>query len=98
MVEVNWFVFPVENGFELVIDSTDEQILAHAMAEVAAAYPGHLIATEWVLETGDVIHLVPAPVEAVPQQLNAVPQQQSRSAAEQMSRAAHPAGKGRKKN
>lgn len=90
MVSVSWFVFPVENGLELVIDSTDEQVLELAMADVAAAYPGHLVSTEWVLETGDVILLVPAPVETMPKQ-------RKRSAAEEKSRAAHPAGKGRKK-
>lgn len=91
VVSVAWFVFPVESGLELVIDSTDELVLEQAMADVAAAYPGHLIRTEWVLETGDVIHLVPAPVETMPQQ-------RARSAQEQRSRAAHPAGKGRRQS
>ncbi len=95
MVIVKWFVFPVEGGLELVIDSTDELVLDEAMAAVAAEFPGFLIQTEWVMDSGDVILLVPAPVE-VPQQLTAVPQQQSRSTAEEKSRAAHPAGKGRK--
>lgn len=58
------------------------------MAEIAAAYPDYLIAKEWVLEGGDVISLVPA--RAVRQQ------RMPRSAAEEKSRAAHPAGKGRK--
>lgn len=85
---MQWFVFPVENGLELVVDSTDETVLARAMAEIAAAYPDYLIAKEWVLDSGDVISLVPA---------RAVPQQRSpRSAAEEKSRGAHPAGKGRK--
>lgn len=89
MVSVAWFVFPVENGLELVVDSTDELVLEQAMADVAAAYPGHLISKEYVLETGDVIVLVPAPVESVPQP-------RRRSPEEERARAAHPAGKGRK--
>ncbi|MGQ0847499.1 MAG: hypothetical protein ACT4QF_25560 [Sporichthyaceae bacterium] len=86
---MQWFVFPVEGGLELVVDSTDELVLESALADIAAVYPNHLIAREWVLESGDVISLVPASVEAVPTQ-------RIRSAEEEKSRAAHPAGRGRK--
>ncbi|MGQ0466481.1 MAG: hypothetical protein ACT4QG_14300 [Sporichthyaceae bacterium] len=89
MIPVQWFVFPVAGGFELVVDSTDELVLEAAMADIAATYPDYLIAKEWVLDTGDVVALVPA--AAVP------PQRSPRSVAEEKSRAAHPAGKGRKK-
>lgn len=85
---MQWFVFPVESGFELVVDSTDELVLQAAMAEIAVAYPDYLIAKEWVLEDGDVISLVPA--QGVTQQRTPL------GAAEEKSRAAHPAGKGRK--
>lgn len=82
-------MFPVENGLELVVDSTDERVLAEAIVAVATAYPGHVTQQEWVLATGDVILLVPAPVEAMPTQ-------REHSLAEETARAAHPAGKGRR--
>jgi hypothetical protein len=47
------------------------------------------LAAEWPLGGGEVLYFVPAPVEAVPAP-------RVRSAAEERSRAAHPAGKGRR--
>jgi hypothetical protein len=84
-----WFVYPVQDGFELVIDSAEDDVLEDALAEVCAQYSDYNLLTEHLLDTAWVLHFVPAPVDVVP-----APRQIS--AAEQRSRDAHPAGKGRR--
>ncbi|HZE67627.1 MAG TPA: hypothetical protein VE081_13400 [Sporichthyaceae bacterium] len=82
-----WFVYPVQDGFELVVDSAEDDVLEVALAEIVAQYTDYNLLTEHLLDTAWVFHFVPAPVDAVPA---------PRSEAEQRSRAAHPAGKGRR--
>jgi len=88
MSQLQWFVYPLENGFELIIDSVEDEVYEAALAEFVAAYPDVNLATEWITDGGGVMHFVPAPVDA--------PVPAPRSEAEQRSRAAHPAGKGRR--
>jgi hypothetical protein len=83
-----WFVYPVQDGFELVIDSVSDEVLEEALAEVVAQYTDYNLAGESILEHAWVLTFVPAPVDTVP-----APREMS--ADERRSRAAHPAGKGR---
>jgi hypothetical protein len=84
-----WFVYPVQDGFELVIDSVSDEVLEDALAQVVAEYTDYNLAAESILENAWVLYFVPAPVDVIP-----APREMS--AAERKSRAAHPAGKGRK--
>ena len=72
----NWFVYPVENGVELVIDSTDGHVYDEALAAFVSEFADFNIAAEYSINGGEVIHFVPAPVDAD------VEAPQSKSAAE----------------
>ena len=84
-----WFVYPVENGVELVIDGTSDEIYEAALAAFVSEFPDMNLAAEWPLGAGNVLYFVPAPVDTVPAPRVRTPE-------EERSRAAHPAGKGRK--
>jgi hypothetical protein len=86
-----WFVYPVQDGFELVVDSAEDDVLEAALAEIVAEFTDYNLLTEHLLDTAWVFHFVAA-VAAV----DAVPAPRAQSDAEQRSRAAHPAGKGRR--
>lgn len=60
----NWFVYPVENGVELVIDSTDGHVYDEALAAFVSEFAVFYIAAEYSINGGEVIHFVPAPVDA----------------------------------
>ena len=60
----NWFVYPVENGVELVIDSTDGHVYDEALAAFVSEFADFNIAAEYSINGGEVIHFVPAPVDA----------------------------------
>jgi hypothetical protein len=60
----NWFVYPVENGVELVIDSTDGYVYDEALAAFVSEFADFNIAAEYSINGGEVIHFVPAPVDA----------------------------------
>jgi hypothetical protein len=89
MSTVAWFVYPVENGVELVIDGTSDEIYEAALAAFVSEYPDMNLAAEWPTAGGDVLYFVPAPVDAVPGPRTRTPE-------EERSRAAHPAGRGRR--
>jgi hypothetical protein len=89
MASVQWFVYPVENGVELVVDSILDEALEVALAAFVAEFEDMNLATEWIVDGGAVMHFVPAPVAAVP-----APRRSGE--AEERSRAAHPGGKGRR--
>lgn len=56
-----WFVYPVENGVELVVDSTDGDVFDAALAAFVEVYTDYNIAGEWSVAGGEVITFVPAP-------------------------------------
>jgi len=89
MNNIAWIVYPVENGVELIIDGTSDEVYEAALAAFVAEYPDMNLAAEWSTEGGEILYFVPAPVDAVPAP-------RVRSEAEERARAAHPAGKGRK--
>ncbi len=60
----NWFVYPVENGVELVIDSTDGDVYDLALEAFVEHYTDFNIAAEYSINGGEVIHFVPAPADA----------------------------------
>ena len=60
----NWFVYPVENGVELVIDSTDDAVYDEALAAFVSEFADFNVAAEYSINGGEVIHFVPAPVDA----------------------------------
>lgn len=103
MVGDHWFVYPVENGVELVIDCTeqDETTYERALAAFVEHFTDYNLAAEWSTEGGEVLHFVPAIldeheplIEAPAPAAQVVPGPRERTEAE--SRAAHPAGKGRR--
>ncbi|MGQ0623491.1 MAG: hypothetical protein ACT4PP_02370 [Sporichthyaceae bacterium] len=59
-----WFVYPVENGVELVIDSRDGDVYDAALAAFVTQYTDFNIASEYSVNGGEVIHFVPAPLDA----------------------------------
>lgn len=60
----NWFVYPVENGVELVIDSTDGNVYDAALEAFVTHFADYNIAAEYSINGGEVIHFVPAPADA----------------------------------
>ncbi|WP_019877791.1 hypothetical protein [Sporichthya polymorpha] len=60
----SWFVYPVENGVELVIDSTDGDVYDAALAAFVTEFTDYNIAAEYSINGGEVLHFVPAPVDA----------------------------------
>jgi hypothetical protein len=88
MSGIAWFVYPVRNGVELVIDGTSDDVYEAALADFVTQYPDMNLAAEWPVGGGEVMHFVPTP--------DAVPAPRVWSADEMRSRAAHPAGKGRR--
>ncbi|MGQ0631130.1 MAG: hypothetical protein ACT4P1_08805 [Sporichthyaceae bacterium] len=64
MSGTQWFVYPVENGVELVIDSRDGDVYDAALAAFVTEYSDFNIAAEYSVRGGEVIHFVPAPVDA----------------------------------
>jgi hypothetical protein len=62
MVGSHWFVRPVENGIELVIDSTDGAIYDRALAEFVTHFLDYDLVDEWSTEAGEVLRFVPAAV------------------------------------
>jgi hypothetical protein len=64
MAAQQWFVYPVEYGVELVIDSTDPQVYDEALFAFVTEYTDYNIASEWSIAGGEVIAFVPAPVDA----------------------------------
>lgn len=102
MVGDHWFVYPVENGVELVIDSTDDATYERALAAFVTHFTDYNLLAEFSTDGGEVLHFVPAIVDAPEPPLaspaipaaQAVPAPRKRTEAD--SRAAHPAGKGRR--
>ncbi|HEY3604940.1 MAG TPA: hypothetical protein VGL04_09730 [Sporichthyaceae bacterium] len=64
MVGDHWFVYPVEHGVELVIDSADPAVYDRALAQFVHHFLDYNLAAEWSVEGGDVMHFVPAPIDA----------------------------------
>lgn len=64
MAAQQWFVYPVEYGVELVIDSADPQVYDAALVAFVTEYTDYNIASEWSIAGGEVIAFVPAPVDA----------------------------------
>lgn len=102
MVGDHWFVYPVENGVELVIDTTDETTYERALAAFVTHFTDYNLLAEYSTDGGEVLHFVPAIVDE-PEPIvetspaptaQAVPAPRERTEAD--SRAAHPAGKGRR--
>jgi hypothetical protein len=60
----SWFVYPVENGVELVIDSSDGDVYDAALAAFVVEFHDYNVAAEYSINGGEVIHFVPAPVDA----------------------------------
>jgi hypothetical protein len=60
MVGSHWFVHPVENGIELVIDSKDGAIYDRALAEFVTHFLDYDLVDEWSTEAGEVLRFVPA--------------------------------------
>lgn len=61
MVGDHWFVYPVENGVELVIDSADPDVYDRALAQFVTSFTDYNLAAEWSIRGGEVMHFVPAP-------------------------------------
>ena len=67
-----WFVYPVENGVELVVDSADGDVYDAALAAFVEVYADYNVAAEWSVSGGEVISFVPAPdIEPVVPVVNA---------------------------
>jgi hypothetical protein len=64
MVGAHWFVHPVENGIELVINSTDGDVYDRALAEFVTHYTDYDLVAERTMEGGEVLRFVPAPAPA----------------------------------
>jgi hypothetical protein len=64
MAAQQWFVYPVEYGVELVIDSADPQVYDAALVAFVTEYTDYNIASEWSIDGGEVIAFVPAPADA----------------------------------
>jgi hypothetical protein len=64
MVGAHWFVYPVENGIELVIDSTDGDVYERALAEFVTHFTDYDLVAEWTVDGAEVMRFVPAPVNA----------------------------------
>lgn len=64
MVGQNWFVYPVENGVELVIDSADGDVYDQALEAFVEHFTDYNIAAEYSIAGGEIIHFVPAPADA----------------------------------
>jgi hypothetical protein len=66
MVGEHWFVYPVENGVELVIDSPDPDVYDRALAQFVTFFTDYNLAAEWSISGGEVMHFVPAPEPRTP--------------------------------
>jgi hypothetical protein len=64
MVGSHWFVYPVENGVELVINSTDGAIYDRALAELVTHFLDYDLVGEWSIDGAEVLRFVPAPMNA----------------------------------
>ncbi|HZE67632.1 MAG TPA: hypothetical protein VE081_13425 [Sporichthyaceae bacterium] len=64
MVGDHWFVYPVHNGVELVIDSADPDVSDRALAQFVSHFTDYNLAAEWSTGGGEIMHFVPAPVDA----------------------------------
>jgi hypothetical protein len=64
MVGSHWFVHPVENGIELVIDSRDGAVYDRALAEFVTHFLDYDLVAEWSTDEGEVLRFVPAPLSA----------------------------------
>ncbi|HEX3612858.1 MAG TPA: hypothetical protein VHU88_14320 [Sporichthyaceae bacterium] len=64
MVGSHWFVYPVEDGIELVIDSTDAEVYERALAEFVNHFLDYDLVDEWTVDGAEVMRFVPAPVNA----------------------------------
>jgi hypothetical protein len=103
MIGDHWFVYPVENGVELVIDGTEDETYERALAAFVTQFTDYNLLAEYSTEGGEVLHFVPAVVDAPEPVIESptpapaaetIPAPRERTEAE--SRAAHPAGKGRR--
>lgn len=56
-----WFVYPVENGVELVVDSADGDVYDAALAAFVEVYTDYNVAAEWSVPGGEIVSFVPAP-------------------------------------
>jgi hypothetical protein len=56
-----WFVYPVENGVELVVDSSDGDVYDAALAAFVEVYTDYNVAAEWSVPGAEIISFVPAP-------------------------------------
>jgi len=68
MVGSHWFVYPVDNGIELVIDSTDGDVYDHALAEFVVQFSDYELVAEWTMDGGEVLRFVAAPIDAPAEQ------------------------------
>jgi hypothetical protein len=64
MVGPHWFVHPVDDGIELVIDSKDGAIYDRALAEFVTHFLDYDLIDEWSTEDGEVLRFVPASLNA----------------------------------
>ena len=64
MVGSHWFVYPVEDGIELVIDSTEDGIYERALAEFVTHFHDYDLVEEWTVGSAEVMRFVPAPLNA----------------------------------
>ena len=72
VVGSHWFVHPVENGIELVIDSTDGAVYERALAEFVTHFLDYDLVGEWSTDAGEVLRFVPAPLDGAPAEQAAV--------------------------
>ena len=56
-----WFVYPVENGVQLVVDSRDGDVYDAALAAFVEVYTDYNVAAEFSVAGGEVITFVHAP-------------------------------------
>jgi hypothetical protein len=97
MVGDHWFVYPVENGVELVVDSTDAAVYERALATFVTHYLDYNLAAEWSVEGGEVMHYGPAPVDAdVPAPAPSPLPQEEPTVVVPVPARARPVGKGRR--
>ncbi|HEX3826839.1 MAG TPA: hypothetical protein VHV82_06145 [Sporichthyaceae bacterium] len=64
MVGPHWFVHPVADGIELVINSKNCAVYDRALAEFVTHFLDYDLVDEWSTEDGEVLRFVPAPANA----------------------------------
>lgn len=61
MVGAHWYVYPVEDGIELVIDSSDGDVYDKALAEFVTHFLDYDLVAEWSVDGAEVLRFVAAP-------------------------------------